>query len=195
MKKLVVIIIITAIIGLVAGCVLGYYFGTRSIMASYAGKIAEVNKLFPLPTEIYSLSGTIQNINSGVLTLKAAPITQNPFAENFPATRKIAITDATQVVKIEQKDQATYQDEMLAYQKEIQSQSAKLITPPAPFDEINIKLSDLRDGDTITVISNTNILNLINFPATKIQLMPALPSTSVQRPFPSTIPASNSSNP
>lgn len=179
MKKTIIISIIAVSIGLCAGYFLGYLNGGSAIKASYASKIAAVNKFFPqIPNEVTSISGKIEKINGQTITITANPISQNPFIDiSFPQTRVVNVTSATQLTRIVPKDPATFQKEMTAFQNAIQEPrsatgtSQKSLNPPSSFVENNIKLSDIKIGNIVSITAASNILSVSNFSATKIQVL------------------------
>lgn len=189
MKKFIVAIIITAAIASVAGYALGYPLGYsrggQAVTDSYAAKIAALSKLFPLPSEIHSLGGRVKSVNATGLAFETVPVTQNPFAESFPAVREVAVTGATKITRTENKSPAVFQAEMAAYQKQVRNNAVPtgiagtappvILPPPEPFGEINIKLSDIKTGDTVTVTADKDILRAASFSATRIQVAPASP--------------------
>lgn len=184
MKKTIIIAgAVTAIVGCLLGYTVGYFRGGKDVTASYVAKIVAVNKLFPsAPANIFSLSGQVKSINGSTIVINANPMTQNPFAEgNFPAVREVTIVGATSITRTEQKDPATFQKEMTAFQKATQSRTGSAGAAPAavnlpnPFTEVVLKLSDVKVGDTITITAASDITSAARFEATKIQVSQAIP--------------------
>ena len=172
--------LITIIISLIVGCALGYFLGytngSKVVVTSYSSKAAEVSNLFPTPQgALFSLTGSVKEIDGNIVTIDANPLTPNPFAENnFPTVRTVTVADATTITQMQQKDQATLQQEMLAYQKAVSAAkgASSTLTPPMPFSETAIKLSDLKVGDKITVTAGSDIRTATSFTATKIKVQP-----------------------
>ena len=187
-KKIIVLVAIAVVVGCLLGYTFGYSRGSKAVVASYTGKVAEVSKFFPSSQEVFSLSGKIKNIKNDVITIDADPITINPFLkENYPSVRQITVNNSTLITKIEQKNLQTFQKEMLAYQKLMQQNSVKETSIvnllPKQFSENKMALSDLVAGDTITVAASSNISAATSFTATKIQLINL--STTENIPTPS----------
>jgi hypothetical protein len=162
------------IVGLAGGYFWGYARGGAAITASYATKIAAVNKLFPTPTSIFSLTGTVQSVNGSVVTISVAPLLLNPFADtSFPTTREITIAASTTITQMTQKDPAAYQQEVQAYMKQTATHTTTTTTTalagPLPYTETNIDVSDIKVGDTVTVGASSNIMSAASFTATTIQ--------------------------
>jgi hypothetical protein len=176
MKKTIIISSIAVLVGLLVGYFWGFAVGGANVKASYASKIEAVSKLFPpVPSELTAINGKIEKIDGNTITITANNISQNPFSDiNFPTTRVITISSDTKLVKSVQKDPATFQKEMAAFQLAMQngqrSASSAPIMPPTQFGETNINLSDLKAGDVITATASNNILSASSFTATKIQV-------------------------
>lgn len=167
--------ITTVLVSLAVGLGLGYAWGSTQVAASYASKVAEVNKLFPAPTETLAVSGKVKQVTDSSIMLEGVSVSSNPFAGDFPTTRNVMITSATRIIKTSQKDGATLQAEMMAFQKSIQgSKGGVTITPPSPFSETDATLADIKVGDTVTVTATSNILSAASFSATQVQLASAV---------------------
>ena len=176
------IVIVSVVIALAVGLAGGYFWGYAkgytnggaAVVASYALKVAQVKALFPVPPDVRSLSGQVEAVSDTMLTLKAASITQNPFADTFPAIREVAIASSTKITSVSQKDPAELQREMQVFAEKMAGVAASsapraAVAPPSPFTETDISLSDIKAGDTVTVTADSNILNSANFTATAIQ--------------------------
>lgn len=163
--------ITTVLVSLAVGLGLGYVWGSTQVAASYASKVAEVNKLFPAPTQTQAVSGKVKQVTDSSIMLEGVSVSSNPFAGDFPTSRNVMITSATRIIKTSQKDGATLQAEIAAFQKSmLASKGGVSITPPSPFSETEIKLSDIKVGDMVTVIAASDILNSGSFSATQVQL-------------------------
>lgn len=160
------------IIGLVIGLALGYIWGMTGTASSYSSKIAAVNKLFPVPTQTMAVSGRVKEVSASSIVLEGVSVSSNPFAGDFPTTRTATITSETKIVKSEQKDPTTMQAEFAAFQKAMQNNKAgaPLATPPNPFSQKVIQLSDIKVGDIVTVTAANDILSASSFTATQVQL-------------------------
>ncbi len=169
-------ITLIAVSALVIGGLVGY--GVAAYQ--YSSQLSRAKSVFPSQEKVTSVGGTIKNISGNVITIET-PKSANPF-EDTPTVREITVTSATSIVKREPKDPKEFQQEMDAFQKLLQktvstsataTTSTKPVvaqTPPLPFTEITLALSDLKAGDTITVESNQNIKTATSFEVVKITL-------------------------
>lgn len=165
----------TIVIGVLIGGVLGYMIGYSRGIASYTPKIAALNKMFPALTQATSLTGKVEQVGGSSFTLGGLSLSPTPFADNYPTTRQITITSATKISKSIPKDPAVFAAEILAFQKKNAGRTTTRIgnemLPPTPFSQVDIKLSDLKAGDTVTVSAASDILQAASFTATSVQLM------------------------
>lgn len=137
------------------GLILGYGYKVKDCK--------EAEKLFPKIEELYSVSGTIQDIGSSHFTL-AVTFPLNPF-EDISKVRKVVVTNSTKIAEQKPKDYATFQQEIEEYQRKYGLQPDKIHNgsqeelPPAPmpFTEKILDFSDLNVGDSVIVNSDKNI--------------------------------------
>lgn len=162
------------IIGLVIGVALGYLWGATGVTASYAAKIEAVNKLFPIPAQIFSVTGKVKQVTSSSIVLEGVAVSSNPFAGDFPTTREVVITNTTKITRMTSKDARTLQSEMAEFQKKLQESKGRFVgTPPAPFGQVDIQLADIKVGDMVIASAAGDILKAASFPATTVQLTAA----------------------
>lgn len=174
------VVIIGMALALVAGGVVGYTVAGLQ----YSAQLEKAKKFFPVMSEMRSVSGTVTKVSGNVVTISTPP-SNNPF-EDVPTTRDVVVTAATKVIKNVQKDQKVYQEEMTAYQAALQkaqkaapaagpaagaspaSAAVAFPVPPMPFDEKELKVSDIKTGDMISVEAAQNIKTQTRFEATRI---------------------------
>jgi hypothetical protein len=178
MKSTMVVVgfVIALVVGLAGGYCWGYASGGNAMNASYAQKIAAVDRLFPpSPTSTLSLTGTVTSVNGSVITMNANNPTPNPFAVgNFPAVREVTLTSATQITMIEQKSPAEMEQEVRAFTKQESAAGASVashtfVPLPSSVTTTTISLSDIKAGDTIIVTAASNIMSVPSFTATAVQ--------------------------
>jgi hypothetical protein len=165
-------LVVGIVVALIAGGIVGY----ASAGYQYSAQIEKAKKAFPTQPEMQVVSGTIKTVSGDTITLETQP-SANPF-ENLPTTRQVKVTSETKIVKNEPKDPEVFQDEMDAYQKAVSESAPKpgepapsnLPTPPEPFIEMELEISDLKAGDMITVDAGKDIKTATNFDAVKITL-------------------------
>ena len=115
--------------------------------------------------EMLSVSGAVKSINGNTLIIETGE-NPNPF-EQLPSTREIAVTQSTKIVRQDQKNPEEFQTENEEYQKKLQSGASGAI-PPVPTIEMDIKLSDIKVNDFVTIVSDKNIKNSASFEAVKV---------------------------
>jgi hypothetical protein len=159
-------ILITAcfIVGGILGFGLGYSQGGHDIKASYAPKIEAISRLFPPPANKNTISGKVMQINGNTLVIEDMTTAQNPFSEASLKTRTVTVASDTKITKIAQKSIAEIQAAMIAAQNKPGSM------PPSPYAQVNIQLSDIQVGDTVTATASGDILQSSSFTAIQIQL-------------------------
>jgi len=168
-------------LSLLVGGTIGYV----SAGYQYAAKLAKIQSAFPSPAIMTSVVGTIQGVSGNTITLKSSSM--DPF-ENIPTVRTITVTNATKIVKNESKDMKVFAQEMDVYQKSVlkpvsasastSPAAAGMITPPLPFTEATVSISDLKVGDMITVDAGKDVKTQASFEAVKISLMTTAPSAA-----------------
>jgi hypothetical protein len=118
------------------------------------------------------LSGQVTAINGTTLTLKTAPLTQNPFAGSFPLVREVTVTSATKITGVSQQSQAEFQTEQQAFEKKMTGARPTpgmiLSMPPMPPTPTDLTLSDISIGNTVTVTADSNIVSSPSFTATAV---------------------------
>ena len=140
---------------------MGYFAGSymnrpKQSSAGSSDTSTIVKEIFANVLFTDTLSGHISAINGNTLTVKTPGI----YGLNFPVeyqTKQVLVDDA---MKINLK-QAKTPDE---FAKELQqARSSKTFTPPLPYSESNMAVSDLKVGDninfTFTPDQNLGILN------------------------------------
>lgn len=160
---------ITIVVSLLIGLVAGYAFGIYRVTTKYAPKIAAVGMIFPAPTQIFSVTGKVTAVDAASLTIGGVSVSVNPFAGDFPVVRQVAVNNTTKITAIRQKDSGVILSDTAAFQKKMQA-GASVVLPPSLFEETDIALTGIKVGDTVTVSAASDILGVASFTATKIQL-------------------------
>lgn len=182
MNKSIVIVIV--IIGLVLGFGSGYLVGQKTTASSYEAQITKAKAFFPQLTDVRSVSGTVKSVSGNSVTVST--ISSNPF-DDSPSERVVTIGDKTTIVENTPKDPKVFQQEMAAYQASIKNiqpvavapaagapAAPSIATPPTPFTEQTINLSDLKAGMQITVQASANIKTAATFEAVSISVSPVI---------------------
>lgn len=180
MKKKNVQIIIIVLVALVIFCFIvglngvsynrGYSDGQEEAEARYQKKIAEIFPSMPEPEEIFSVFGTIDEIEDKTIVLKIELDISNPFEEPKIETKRIQINDNTEFVKEVEKTSEELRREEELFVKALEENIETDIVSPMPFKEVSLSFSELKKGDRIEVEAEENIKNKVEFFAKKIIL-------------------------
>lgn len=175
------------LIGILFALAVGGVAGYVGAGLQYSAQMNKIKAAFPAQLAMTSVFGTIQGISGSVITIQTPP-SPNLF-QDLPATRKVTVTSTTKIVKTTSKDPTVFQQEMADYQKTMQKavpssgtstapSAMKLPTPPIPVTETEVKLSDLKVSDMISVDAGKDITTQTNFEAVKITVSsaPAAPT-------------------
>ena len=183
MNKFIAFVVLT----LVVGFGIGFYAGNKIASSKYTSQIEKVKSFFPSTPDTPFISGTVKGVSGNVVTLETVA-SSNPF-EELPTVRQVTVGSDAKIIKQVSKDPSEFQKEMTAWQKS----SAGLkpgtlpIAVPQSFTEKEIKVSELKAGDIVSVGASDNIKTKISFKAITItvltQTQTGLPSA------PATIPA------
>ena len=156
--------------------------------------------VLPGGMEIKNLSGTVDKISGNIITIKNVS-SVDPLSDSSLDTRTVQISSNTKFYQLVQKDSAEYQKEMSDFQSKMQEQmknpssTAQPITPPMPQNKKEIALSDLKEGQNITVVSDDDIKDKKEFSATEVVVQPDLSQLSpipvTNAPVPPAMPVSN----
>jgi hypothetical protein len=120
--------------------------------------------------QIKTVSGTIQKIENNSIAIKVSNILgalSKPELDN----RIVQINNETKIYKLIPKDSSQFQKETEDFNnklKESKDGSMGDTRVPIPFNEEEIKLTDLKEGQTITIDSSDDIKEKQQFIATKI---------------------------
>jgi len=160
--------------------------GVLSLGGSYAeGYKAARDQAYALGIQklpMTSVTGKIESISGDSIKIKTA-IFVDQRVDGVSPERTINASGA-KITKQVMKDAETVQKDQKAFMsalKDVQP-GDKVVEPPSPYDSQDIKVSDLKVGDTITITGNgKDDLTLVDpIQATKIEmqqgLMPAAPT-------------------
>lgn len=179
-NKSVAMKIVTPVVALIIGAIIGFIIGavqTESLnpeVARLQKQVDDAKKFFPTMPEMRSVSGKILSLSGNTITIESMA-SINPF-ETLPSERVVTITANTKLVSMEQKNQTILQKEMEEFSKKMSSlepgniTQREPVTPPMPFNEKTLTLSDLSEGDMVNVEADENIKEKVSFTATKITI-------------------------
>lgn len=174
-KLIKILVIFTLLLAMVQlGFTLGFVLGERSgfeIAWQTAGQKIKELKIFPdIDAPILGLSGRIIDLKNSYLTLKANPISPNPFESQGPPVRKINFSATTEIIRQISKPSETLLEEQKKFQDQLVNNRDNLenLLPPLPYLQEPAQISDLTIGQTIVVMAGTDIRNQSEFTAKKI---------------------------
>ena len=137
-----------------------------------------IGTMFHVDAEIKNVNGTIQKIDGNKLTVKINPL--EPLADPSLDTRIITVDSNTRISLAVPKNQAQFQKEMQDFNNKMKNQTtqaepSQLITPPSPFENKEIKLADLKEGQQISVATSEDIKDKKEFTAIQIDAQEIAP--------------------
>lgn len=191
------------IVGMMIGVIvlaggIGYMVGRGGGVPSLGGlstsdqaKLEAAKKMFPPMPDSNFVFGQVKSVSGKVITLSTP--TNNPFDES-PTERQVTVTSATKIVKNEFKSPETMQKEQEAYTKKMSSWKPGSTTeapptPPMPFVEKQVSISDIKVGDQINVEAANKIRFVEKFDATKISIQFSAAPAPAPAPVPVPVPA------
>ena len=135
-------------------------------------KLEESGLLRPETAEIFTISGTITQISENQIIIKADPTVINPLAIQAPESRTVTVNPETKIIKQIPKTQEELaaDEEKFVNEREKLEPEAAPPTRPLPYTEKEIKLSELKIGDKISVTSDQNIKFATEITATEINV-------------------------
>lgn len=125
------------------------------------------------PNDIRTVSGTVTAVNGDKISLHSASV-ENPFDSVSINDRVVRVGSETKVIRLVPKDIKTAEAEMDAFRKALQKSgttTASSFNAP-PYNQMMVTASDIKLGDIVIVTADTNIKNLVEFTAQKIQIEP-----------------------
>ena len=134
---------------------------------------SSLGAMIKTPVDIRTLSGTVTANNGNSLTLHVQSV--NPFDDPALADRSILIAASTTVMRRIQTDPAVYRAEVANFLKKPQGATTTRVLPEE-YILISAKASDIKVGDTVSVIALSNIKLVKEFDASAIQILPKISS-------------------
>lgn len=141
-------------------------------------RLSETGYAFPSMPEVVTVSGIVQDANTGNMTIKIRPL--EPLADPALDVRTVTFDAKTKFYLIEQKDPIKYQAEIKAFNLKIQpSPLTPAVIPgdvPQPFTKTVSNAQAIKAGMTATVAAANNIKEQKEFVATEITVQVAAAS-------------------
>ncbi len=120
--------------------------------------------------ESKEIRGEIREVSDKALTLSVKPV--NPLADQNLDTRNIKITKETRIYKREEKSREEFEKDMEEFEasmKNLENDStAELPLPPDSYKKVEIKISELKQGDRVKIVADDFIHDLKEFAAREI---------------------------
>ncbi len=148
------------------GYMFGYSRGNKAAVAAYADKVAAINRILPPQLNPNVITGIVKAISGNTIVLEKILISQDPIALDYPAIRQVTVANDASITMRTLKDVKTLQTELVASKKGTSVQA-----PPSLFYQKNITVSDIKVGDTITVVSSENIQKTEKFTVNSVQVV------------------------
>ena len=166
-KKIATLALLAGVlVGLTAGGIAGYKYGQKKgenkikqdLITTTGGS-----------TEINSFYGTIKSISGTDIVVEAhiAPIA---FLPEEIRMITVSISDITKFIKQVNKTDEELKADQKAYGKALQQGKSPL--PPVTYKTSKLKFIDLRNDDSIQVVTESNVANLTQVTALEIMLLP-----------------------
>jgi hypothetical protein len=134
---------------------------------------------------IRTLSGTVTAVNGSSIILHV--VSNIPFGDASLNDRTVLIASSTKIVALVPKDPKTFQSEMAALTKAMQSESStstQIIADPASIKQVIVDPANIKVGDVIIVTASENIKTLKEFTAGEIQIQLKVGSIFIRSFYP-----------
>lgn len=197
-KKLIinsVIVLVVLIIGVFVGTSLnGKKGGENTYQAGWDAakkRLVESGYAMPMIADVMNISGEVTEVKSDGVTVKIRPL--EPLADPALDIRTVTFDANTKFIRMVQKDPVQYQKEVQAYNLKMQQSAGKapvaavnLGVPPQMFEQTDVKSSDIKKGDQVTISATQNIKDAKTFVAATVTLQ--TPPAAVAAPAPTAKP-------
>ena len=185
-KQFVVFLLLSLVIGFLLGATLIVSLAPQSSVNPNTKQELEIKKAFvqelrqkgilpPVPETITDVYGKASDIKDNQLTVVLENRFEDPLNEFLPKAMVVVANDKTKISRLEEKDSDTFDKEQRAFDKKMQEYGENVpadIIPPEPFNKVNIKISDIKAGDTINAYSETDLKGKSEFVASSIEVQP-----------------------
>jgi hypothetical protein len=144
-------------------------FSNEGFLAGYSSAKAKLEKsgMFPLSSaKISALSGRVTSVEKNSITVTDISISGNPLEYFGPASRTIAVSDETLIVRLVPLSAEEMSSSAKAFQDSLKSGGSPI--PPSPFREEAVGIAEVKEGMIITAIAEKGILDAGEINASKI---------------------------
>lgn len=120
--------------------------------------------------EIKSIKGRIITVGEQQITIEARLF--NPLDDEKLKTRTVGIDESSEIIIREEKDREAIRKEQEEYNKKMEDYKSGKISSMPSIPEISIErvssIEDLKEGQTVTIESEENIREAVEFTASKV---------------------------
>jgi len=168
--------------------VIGFVFGLLVMLSinptTLLNKDIEIKKEFvselrgkgilpPEPESITDVYGKAKNIEDNQLSILVEERFDDPLGEFLPKTMIIKINEETEIFKLEEKSSEIFEKEQMEFDQQMSQYDGEIpaeLMPPDPFIKKIINLSDIKEDDFITALSENDFKGKTAFTAISIQV-------------------------
>ncbi|HTM67769.1 MAG TPA: hypothetical protein VL426_00580 [Candidatus Binatia bacterium] len=176
--------VVMLVVGLVAGFAVGKYASSPKAAnapaaagtydAGYADAKAKLEKLSviaPEPDHLTQLSGNVLEVKTSSFTMRVDASVLNPLVKGVPEVREVRVTKGTAITVKVKRDEAAYQRDLEAYDKELSAAVAagkSVPKAPSPYEDKKIALADLKATDHVVVTADHDVKYEASFDAVSV---------------------------
>lgn len=174
------------IVGLILGCVIFIFVypklpstisnSQKEYQAGFDAAKGLVEKsslgvFFTDKADVRIVSGTVASVLGNNQFVIHSNMNANPFADETIIDRTILVTPSTKIVVLVPKDSKFVEQQLLS---KSDNTSISATVPSQIYDQRIVTASEIKVGDSLTVIALENVKNLKQFTPTEIQILPKL---------------------
>jgi len=177
-------VIVSIAIALIVGFALGLLLTLSLYLSPTTGKNIEIKKQFlselrekgyfpPEPETITDAHGKVKNISDNTIILVLENRFDDPLQEFLPKTMNVRVSEKTEIFKLAEKPFAVFEKEQKAFEEKIKQYGEEIpaeLLPPDPFTKVKIGLSEIKEGDIISVLSDSDFKGKSELTAASIQV-------------------------
>ena len=143
------------------------------IKKEFVTELREKGILPPEPESITDVYGKAKNIEDNELLVIVEERFDDPLGEFLSKEVIIKINAETEIFKLEEKSFEIFEEEQIEFDQQMSQYDAEIpgeLMPPDPFIKVTINLSDIKEDDFITALSENDFKGKTEFTAISIQV-------------------------
>ncbi len=135
-----------------------------------------------ISSDIRTINGVVEKNEGGKLEIKIKPL--EPLADEALDMRIVTLNPETKIYLSMQKDMTKFQEEMRVFREQMMTSQQDVnmtqLEAPTPFEKTEVKLSELKQGQQVSVTAGENIKDKKEFVAKEINVQQniAMPNAS-----------------